>query len=323
MPTISIIIPIFNVADYLQKTIESAVNQSYHDVEIILVDDGSTDGSSDICDEYARKYDNVRVIHKENEGLSSARNAGAEIASGDYVMFLDGDDYLRLDAVERLVSVLAEYPSDLIQFEYAEVDADGKLLELAKPAEESEEGIICASTPQEFFAQLYRKGGTYASGCTKLFRKELIQKFPFQHIRHEDEMWCTEAFQQEMTVTYIPDTLYYYVMRDNSIIHSRFSRSKLDSFRIIESRICVLNQLALFDLLPLEYGRLFDTILSLYCSAKDAGDQESLDIIRKTFIRHKKYIKSSNGLKGKYKFLFECMCVYYNSINLYYWFVKI
>ena len=107
MAKASIIIPIYNVRDYVQKAIDSAVNQSESDIEIILVDDGSTDGSGELCDCFAKTDKRIKVIHKENGGLSSARNVGAEAASGEYVMYLDGDDYLRKDAVECCLGTIS------------------------------------------------------------------------------------------------------------------------------------------------------------------------------------------------------------------------
>ena len=112
MSKASIIIPIYNVCNYVKKTIESAMSQSETDIEIILVDDGSTDGSSEICDQYAEIDKRIIVIHKKNGGLSSARNAATEMASGEYVMYLDGDDYLRQDAVERCLETMKQFPSD-------------------------------------------------------------------------------------------------------------------------------------------------------------------------------------------------------------------
>lgn len=316
---ISIIIPIYNVAEYLDTTVNSSLNQTYKDIEIILVDDGSTDCSGLLCDEFKKKDDRIKVIHKENGGLSSARNAGVGRANGNYVLFLDGDDYLRNDAVERLVEVLKDYPSDIIQFEYIEVDNHERAI-LQELDNDAVGDVFQAFTPKEFFCYLYQKGGVYASGCTKLFKKELIQSIPFRNIRHEDEMWCTEAFQHEMTVTYISDVLYYYVMRENSIIHSQFNRNKLDSFKISSSRISVLNKLGLDELVEIEYNKLFQMILSLYHSAKSAGDKGSLSMIHNEFIKNKQAIAKYGMLKGKFRVLFDLMRLYYPSINLYDWY---
>ena len=320
---VSVVISIYNVENYATKAIETSIKQTYPNIEIILVDDGSTDGSGALCNQFAEKDRRIKVIHKENGGLSSARNAGAEAAAGEYIMFLDGDDYLRLDAVERLVDVLARRPSDMIQFEYTEVDANEKQINAADSITDTDRSIRGASTPAEFFNELYRKGGVYASGCTKLFKKELIQQIPFQNILHEDEMWCTEAFQHNMSVTYISDVLYYYVMRDNSIIHSSFNRSKLDSFHSSEARISVLEKLGLNELASVEYSKLFGTILTLHYSAKSAGDKEALKLIRHEFNKHKKAISLFGGLKGKFKLLFNLMIWCYPSVNLYGLYLKI
>ncbi len=109
---VSIVVPVYNVEKYLRQCVNSLINQTYKDIEIILVDDGSKDGSGKICDEYAEKYDFIRVIHKENAGLGMARNTGMEAAKGDYVDFMDSDDYLKPNTVEMLVKALTESGAD-------------------------------------------------------------------------------------------------------------------------------------------------------------------------------------------------------------------
>lgn len=115
MAKVSIIIPIYNVEKYVRKTIDSAINQTEKDIEIILVDDGSTDMSGKICDEYAQKDKRIKVIHKVNGGLSSARNAGIKVANSEYIMLLDGDDFLNVHAVSILNKTITKYPSDFVQ----------------------------------------------------------------------------------------------------------------------------------------------------------------------------------------------------------------
>ncbi len=319
MPKASIIIPIYNVHSYVNKTVESALNQSEPDIEVILVDDGSTDGSSEICNEYAEMDRRVVVIHKKNGGLSSARNAGTEVASTEYVMYLDGDDYLRQDAVERCLETMKEYPSDFIQFLYQEVREDNEPV-LNIPIGE----IYQAHTSRELFENLYKLGGVAASGATKFMRRELAVKIPFENIRHEDEVWCTRAFQKNLTVTYIPDELYYYVMREGSIIHSSFNRHKLDSFTVSEERLKVLRSLKLDDLVSCEYRRLFHLILSLYNEAKNASDQVSVSEIHILFEKRKNEIKQYAQLQGKFRWIFRLMYWNFASVDIYrlYWKMK-
>lgn len=319
MAKVSIIIPIYNVRNYVQKTVESALNQSESDIEVILVDDGSTDGSDELCNQYAELDNRVVVIHKKNGGLSSARNAGTEIASSEYVMYLDGDDYLRQDAVERCLETIKQYPSDFIQFLYQEVgEADEPTTNY--PTEE----IYEAHTPKELFENLYRLGGVAASGATKFMRRELALQIPFENIRHEDEMWCTRAFQNNLTVTYIPDELYYYVMREGSIIHSSFNRHKLDSFTVSEERLNVLQSLRLDDLVSCEYRKLFHLILSLYNESKNANDQVSVSEIHTLFEKRKNEIKQYAKLQGKFRWIFQLMCWNFASVDIYrlYWKMK-
>lgn len=316
MPKASIIIPIYNVHSYVSKTVESALNQSEPDIEVILVDDGSTDGSGEICNEYAEMDRRVVVIHKKNGGLSSARNAGTEVASTEYVMYLDGDDYLRQDAVERCLETMKEYPSDFIQFLYQEVREDNEPV-LNIPIGE----IYQAYTSRELFENLYKLGGVAASGATKFMRRELAVQIPFENVRHEDEMWCTRAFQNNLTVTYIPNELYYYVMREGSIIHSSFNRHKLDSFIVSEERLKVLQSLRLDDLVSCEYRRLFHLILSLYNEAKNANDQVSVSEIHALFEKRKNEINQYAQLRGKFRLIFQLMYWNFASVDIHrlYW----
>lgn len=312
MAKVSIIIPIYNVKQYMQKTVESAMGQTEQEIEIILVDDGSTDGSGELCDSFGETDKRIKVIHKENGGLSSARNAGTEVASTEYVMYLDGDDYLRQDAVERCLETMKQYPSDFIQFLYQEV-REGNEPVLSIPIGE----IYQVHTSRELFENLYKLGGVAASGATKFMRRELAVQIPFENIRHEDEMWCTRAFQNNLTVTYIPDELYYYVMREGSIIHSSFNRHKLDSFTVTEERLKVLQSLRLDDLVSREYRKLFHLILNLYNEAKNAKDQVSVSETRTLFQKRKNEIKQYAKLQGKFRWIFHLMCWNFATADIY------
>ncbi len=290
MPKVSVIIPIYNVERFMPDTVQSVLCQSEKDIEVILVDDGSTDGSGAICDGFMEEDDRVRVIHKQNGGLSSARNAGIALASAEYVLLVDGDDYIHPQAVERLLAVQSQYPSDLIQFQYTEVTEVEPL-----PALNAISVAAQTTTAKEAFEYLYQYGGVCASACTKLFKKELLQAIPFDHIRHEDEMWCTRAFPRNMTITYIPDALYGYVMRQGSIIHSSFQEGRLDTLTIKQERRKTLERLGLHELLEQEWNGLFSCVFLLY---KDAGLAENRQIqkkltayLRSSGVMHKAHVR--------------------------------
>lgn len=319
MSKVAIVVAICNVENYMQRSVESVINQTEKDIEIILVDDGSTDLSGNLCDDYAEKDKRIKVIHKQNGGLSSARNAGAEAASGEYVMYLDGDDYLRQDAVECCLEAMKRFPADFVQFLYREVSKDEEPV-----ATTSVDKIYQAHTSKELFENLYRLGGVAASGATKFMRRDLALKIPFESIRHEDEMWCTRAFQKNLTATYISDELYYYVMREGSIIHSSFNRHKLDSFKVSEERLKVLQSLRLDDLVSCEYRKLFHLILSLYNEAKNSNDQVSVSEIHNLFEKRKNEIKQYAKLQGKFKWIFQLMRFNFAAAEIYrlYWKTK-
>ena len=127
-PLVSIIVPVYNVEFYIQECLESLINQSYKNIEIFLIDDGSTDDSGKICDEYCKKYSFVNVIHKENQGLGMARNTGLDNASGEYVYFLDSDDYIEKDEIEYLMCTIMQNNADVCLTGYKSVNDQKKLL---------------------------------------------------------------------------------------------------------------------------------------------------------------------------------------------------
>ena len=114
MPTVSIIVPVYNAAPFLSKCIESIVNQTYRDIELILVDDGSSDNSPKICDSFAAHDARIRVIHKENGGVSTARNAGLDVATGEYITFVDSDDYIESNMYEKMMEIIRKYSCDIV-----------------------------------------------------------------------------------------------------------------------------------------------------------------------------------------------------------------
>ena len=128
MSKVSIVVPIYNVEKYLKQCIESIINQTLQDIEIILVDDGSPDNCPQICDEYAKKDSRIKVVHKKNGGLSSARNAGIEVATGDFIGFVDSDDYIELDMYEKMYNIAKENHVDFVVSDYYKVSDKGKII---------------------------------------------------------------------------------------------------------------------------------------------------------------------------------------------------
>ena len=213
-PQVSLIIPVYNVKETIHRCIETAINQRFSDYEIILVDDGSTDGSGSICDDYASERDNIHVIHKANGGLGSARNAGIQSAKGHYVCFADSDDYLEIDYISKMYYSLVENDVDLVISGYS-------LIRKGKEVDYSPRKLTGVYRDNEFKAILleYAKGSSFLYfAWNKLFKRDLIIHNNLKYFdRHcaEDMMFNAGYYGVSKSVIVIPDCLYKYTI-DNS-----------------------------------------------------------------------------------------------------------
>lgn len=166
---ISVIVPVYNTKEYLERCVNSLLMQTYSDMEIILVDDGSTDGSGELCDGFADREQRIRVFHKENGGSSSARNLGLDNAKGDYIGFVDSDDYVDADMYERLYAAIREHHVNAAQIGRDEIDPDGRILPDICIPPEKDECIV----PEKFMEELLMHRGD-CSFCTKLIKREMF-----------------------------------------------------------------------------------------------------------------------------------------------------
>lgn len=244
---ISVIIPVYEVEQYLRRCVDSVINQTYKNLEIILVDDGSPDNCGKICDEYAVKDSRIKVIHKENGGLSSARNAGIDVAQGAYLSFVDSDDYINEQFIERLYDLLKEYDADIAQCDY--VKTAGEI-----PENISHENIDIFDNLGALDAMYCINGVQMVIVCNKLFKKSLFEnmRFPLGKI-HEDEATTPLLLYRSERIVKTNRQMYYYYVNDESITNRKFSEKRLDIFHVFNSRIefYIINGLekyALFDL---------------------------------------------------------------------------
>lgn len=292
----SIIVPVFNIKSYISYCIESLVCQNYEDFEIILVDDGSTDDSSLICDKFAIKYNFIKVIHKQNGGLSSARNAGLDIANGDYVLFIDGDDYLQNGAINELVTIVKNTSADVVQFGYEEVLGYDRYSDSIKRLIKNESEIVLETNRYKFYDNLYRLGGVAASACTKLMRLDLVKSLRFREgLIHEDEQFTSHLLESCKSIAYVNNFLpYKYVMREGSIIHENFSEKKLyDLSFIYEERIEILQNLSYNDLVNRTASKYFDVLILLYGETLKTNNKRA-----QHFIQNKlKYLLNTYQIK--------------------------
>ena len=232
-PKISIIVPIYNVQQYLKKCIDSIIEQTFNDFELILVNDGSTDKSGIICDEYKKIDNRIKVIHKENGGLSSARNAGIDIAKGKYIGFVDSDDYISKFMFQKLYENIIEYNADISICDYVEVFQDKEIIYQEKIEKKK---LILSNI--EALEKIYKeKGWLYVVAWNKLYKKELFNdlRFPIGKV-HEDEMIAHEILYKANKIIFIEDQLYYYLQRDNSIMGKNYNINRLDIIDAMEIR---------------------------------------------------------------------------------------
>lgn len=225
---VSIIVPVYQVEQYLKNCVDSILNQSYSNLEIILVDDGSPDHSGHICDEYAKKDERVKVIHKENGGLSDARNAGIEIATGEYLMFVDSDDFLSSGAIQTLVEVLEEQNADMAVGSIQCVDEQGNSLHKSWFLEDR-----IWNKPDYFFGVL----SWMPMAVAKLYKREifLCLRFPVGKL-HEDEFTAHHIAgicEKIVTSSYC---CYYYLQRSGSITN-QYHIGRLDAAEALLDRI--------------------------------------------------------------------------------------
>lgn len=234
---ISFVIPVYNVEQYLQECVDSILNQSVSDYEILLVDDGSTDGSGALCDGYASREPRIRVIHKPNGGLSDARNRGLEAARGEYVLFVDSDDFIGEGSLEALAASLAQSESrpDVTFLEAVKRYPDGR----EEPLGDGYEGAwILNQDKERVMAHLSRLPKFPGSACTKLVRRELLiaEKLFFQKdLLSEDLDWTVRLLLAAETFSYCGTPYYYYRQgRDGSITNTAGRRSVESLLQILE-----------------------------------------------------------------------------------------
>lgn len=220
---ISVIVPIYKVESYLNRCIDSIINQTYKNLEIILVDDGSPDRCGEICDNYAKLDSRIRVIHKINGGLSSARNAGLKIAKGDYIGFVDSDDYIKTDMYENLINacIMNECHVSGVRYErrYQNGLKEDSLTVITDNSLKSSE---------EYFRELLLHVGD-VSVCTKLFEKSILENLFFDERKNnEDLLFMIGVIERVSSIYFIAKIGYYYMIREGSITNQGFSKTIVD-----------------------------------------------------------------------------------------------
>lgn len=297
---ISIIIPVYKVEKYLPRCIESVAAQTYKNIEIILVDDGSPDRCPEICDEYAQKDSRITVIHKENGGLSDARNTGIEAAHGRYLGFVDSDDYIHPDMYQKLYEALLAEKTDAAVCGIERVDCTDYQI---KRIEDKEVHVY---TGLQAVRNILDKDLHVVSviACGKLYKRSLFEqvRFPVRKL-HEDEFTTYRVFYQCRKVVYLSGRYYYYFQRQNSIMGTRkyvFSYDGLEAYEQMADFFAGTGDMDLFYLIKYKYLYMLKEAAVRLKKSSDksaTGLAEKLD--EKYRIEYKKYISKIQCCKRK------------------------
>lgn len=258
-PKISIIVPIYNVEKYLNRCIKSILNQEFKDFELILVDDGSQDNCSKICDEYSLIDNRVKVIHKTNGGLSSARNAGLEIAKGYYIGFVDSDDWISKDMYKVLYELCVKYDCDIAECCYKKVYDEGNIKEIKSGYD------IKMLSNLEVLEEMYKDSfaGSTVS-WNKLYKNELFKNIKFPEGKlNEDQFTTYKLYYKSKNIVAINRCMYYYYQSNESITRSKFSIKRLDAIEALQDTRNFYKENKLNDLI-LWHDTLYAFILIKY-----------------------------------------------------------
>ncbi|MEH7159013.1 glycosyltransferase family 2 protein [Neobacillus drentensis] len=286
MPIISIIVPIYKVEKYIHNCINSILAQTFEDFELILINDGSPDNCGEICNDFARMDNRIKVLHKENGGLSDARNAGLNIAQGEYIAFVDGDDWIEKDMYKILYQNIKKYNADISVCKYREVSGYSEI-----------DSVITNNCKvfnnKEAFDCLFNNKYFASHACDKLYKKELFDNIQYPKGKLYEDMFTTyKLFEKINKVVYSNYIGYNYFQRKDGIVKSKFKIEKLDYLNAFEG---------IFDLCVDKYPQSKKAVTSAFILANISLLGE---MCRDNF--RDKIIKSNIEKKVRKHLLFFC-----------------
>ncbi|HCR40822.1 MAG TPA: capsular biosynthesis protein CpsJ [Lachnospiraceae bacterium] len=310
---ISIIVPIYNMEEYLSECIESILSQEYTDYELILVNDGSTDRSASLCENYARKDNRIIVIHQENKGLSEARNAGLERAKGNYISFIDSDDFIHCQMFKILYQNIIENNGDIsvCNFHYTYPNK-----RYSKSTGSNKISILNNKEATLSIVQDSDLKMIVAWG--KLYRRELFLNLRYPKGKyHEDEYITYQLFYQADTIVLSDAKLYYYRQRDNSITGSKYSLKRLDKLEALKESIEFFK---LKKESTLEYLSRYRYVLNLQIAYYRirSDRKEETGVLNWLKEEHREQLALLRGMKNQKRRIMDEMIIY-----LFHYFPKI
>ena len=300
-PKVSIIVPVYKAEKYLHKCVDSLLAQTFRDFEILLIDDGSPDKSGNLCDEYAAKDSRVRVIHKKNGGVSSARQCGIDNALGEYTIHADPDDWVEPDMLEELYNKAIEDNADMVICDYF---FNSKKYNETKYVKQKPSELACQTVIKELFQQLH------GSCCNKLVRRVCYSnyniRFPEGVNYREDLYVCVALLQKNIKVSYLPKAFYHYVvgLNENSLSHT--SRSSRDLY----DEVIKTKRMFLELLIDEEPRKLCDDVFS--CMLVDSafwGGNYSNELFKELMYPYRYVVLKFSAKKVGYRLILFLSCI--------------
>ena len=302
-PLVSIIVPVYNKEEYLRRCLESIINQTYQNIEIILVDDGSTDGSGEICRRYAGSDPKIRIITQVNQGLSAARNTGLDHMKGGYVVFVDADDYISLSLVEILLDQLTENHAQMAMGDTIIISEEEAGQGEVYPCREIECSLLGRDDVYDTMGT--PEGNEFVSACGRLYQKELFRTLRFDVGKiNEDEFIYHKIYDQIDRLCLIRAPLYYNVMTENSITRrDRVRRFHPDVVEALFNRLEYFQAYGNKKYIEVTKDRIMWLVMKI-CEQSGAGDKKT----QEEMIRTNRRIRLITG-RGIHSFTYYLYCI--------------
>ena len=286
-PLVSVIVPIYKVENYMEECIHSILGQKYAHFELILVDDGSPDNCGKMCDEFKEKDSRIQVIHKENGGLSSARNAGLEIAKGEYIAFVDSDDAVHEDYLLDMVTLARKHQADIVCCSF--VKGEEKIWD-------DKEAVITIQENEEILQRINEDDVVKTVAWNKLYHHSFFTEKKFRYPEgkiHEDMFLTPWIFHEAKRLVLTDRKLYFYRMREGSIMWDKFTPKKLDLIQACEKRMAFYKEIGNKDLFYWEVQSYIRNVLKFYFLIrrhyKNVYAKEMEELRKKGIMLTKKY----------------------------------
>lgn len=313
MCKLSLIVPIYNVEKYLEKCINSILNQTFSDFELILVNDGSPDNCKSICEKYEKIDKRIKVVNKENGGLSSARNAGLDIAKGEYIGFIDSDDWIHVDMYKKLIEIAEKNSADIVQCDYIDAYDDDTTI---TNKDTYNWKVIDKFEAIKMLVEFGREHVVGVVSWNKVYRRSLFDsiRFPVGRL-NEDEFTTYKLLYKSNKIVFGDEKLYFYRQTPNSIMNKKFNEKRLDILDAIKEQVIFFKTNNYEELYELSLLRYETYLIQFYFKCQDLiADKKILDKVNQPY---KNYFKQfiNNGKISKMHKLNDC--IFYVSPNIY------